>query len=57
MPKIEMVKKPGPTDFILKVTSETLEEAEFLGGLYDRRCTPFKVIINLDNSVTVEWTY
>jgi len=55
--KIDMEKKPGPTDFILKVTSENLEEQEFLGSLFDRRSIPVKLTINPDNSVTVEWTY
>ena len=55
--KNEMLKKLGPTDFVMKVTSESIEEAEFLGGLWDRRTLPLKLTINPDNSVTIEWTY
>jgi len=55
--KIETIEKPPPNNLILKVTSSTLEEKQFLDRLYDSRSIPVSLSANPDGSVTVIWTF
>lgn len=55
MPFVIIESKPIALTDLLKVTSQTLEEKEFLIKLYDRRLLPSALRANPDGSVTVEW--
>lgn len=57
MVTVEIVEKKGPMDLTLRITSSSLEEREFLQLLYNRRVVPSKLIINADDTVTIEYSY
>lgn len=54
---IKFQAKIPPTDQELLITSKSLEEKLFLAGLWNKRCTPLRLIENPDGSVTLVYTY